>query len=61
MRVIKEMQLEEWIIPKALLLSEFNNSSEMTKGEITMRTFAKEVTRDTSFQVVDGEWPITLF
>lgn len=39
MRVIKEIHIEDMIITKALLLSGFNNFSEMTKGEITLRTF----------------------
>lgn len=41
MRAIKEMQLDDRIVQKILLLSGFNKSSEMTKGEITLRTFTK--------------------
>lgn len=40
------------IVPKALLLSGLNNSSEMTKGGITLLSFAGGVTKETLFQVV---------
>ncbi|XP_070008653.1 uncharacterized protein [Nicotiana sylvestris] len=55
LRVLREMQVEEKIIPKAHTLSRFDNSSVVTKGEVTLTTFAEGVIKDTKFQVVDME------
>lgn len=49
------MKTKDWIIPKTLLLSGYNNSSKITKGENTLRTFTEGVTRDTPLQVVVGD------
>ncbi|XP_070021350.1 uncharacterized protein [Nicotiana sylvestris] len=55
LRVLHEMQVEEKLVPKAHTLSGFDNSSVMTKGEITLTTFAEGVIKDTKFQVVEME------
>ncbi|XP_070020136.1 uncharacterized protein [Nicotiana sylvestris] len=49
------MQVEEKIIPKAHTLSGFDNSSVVTKGEVTLTTFAEGIAKDTKFQVVEME------
>ncbi|XP_070008218.1 uncharacterized protein [Nicotiana sylvestris] len=54
-RVLREIQVEEKIIPKAHTLSRFDNSSVVTKEEVTLTTFAEGVVKDTKFQVVDME------
>ncbi|XP_070026198.1 uncharacterized protein [Nicotiana sylvestris] len=50
LRVLREMQVEEKIIPKAHTLSGFDNSSIVIKGEVTLTTFAEGVVKDTKFQ-----------
>ncbi|XP_070011112.1 uncharacterized protein [Nicotiana sylvestris] len=55
LRVLREMQAEDKMIPKAHTLSEFDNSSVVTKGEVILMTFAECVIKDTKFQVVDME------
>ncbi|XP_070004168.1 uncharacterized protein [Nicotiana sylvestris] len=47
LRVLREMQTEDRIIPKAHTLSGFENSSVVTKGEVTLTTFADGVVKDT--------------
>ncbi|XP_070006937.1 uncharacterized protein [Nicotiana sylvestris] len=49
------MQAEDGVIPKAHTLSGFDNSSVVTKGEVTLTTFAEGDIKDTKFQVVDME------
>ncbi|XP_070013753.1 uncharacterized protein [Nicotiana sylvestris] len=49
------MQVEEKIIPKVHTLSGFDNSSVVTKGEVTLTTFAEGIAKDTKFQVVEME------
>ncbi|XP_070028767.1 uncharacterized protein [Nicotiana sylvestris] len=53
LRVVNEMQADDKLIPKAHTLSGFDNSSVVTKGEITLTTFADGVVKDTNFQVVE--------
>ncbi|XP_070002647.1 uncharacterized protein [Nicotiana sylvestris] len=55
LRVVNEMQAIDHVIPKARSLSGFDNSSVITKGEITLSTFAECVMKDTKFQVVDAD------
>ncbi|XP_070009500.1 uncharacterized protein [Nicotiana sylvestris] len=55
LRVLREMQAEDKLIPKAHTLSGFDNSSVVTKGEAILTTFAEGVVKDTKFQVVDME------
>ncbi|XP_009591397.1 uncharacterized protein [Nicotiana tomentosiformis] len=52
--VVNEMQAIGRVIPKAWSLSRFDNSSVITKREITLCTFAEGVVKDTKFQVVDA-------
>ncbi|XP_070007710.1 uncharacterized protein [Nicotiana sylvestris] len=49
LRVLHEMQDEDKLIPKVHTLSEFDNSSVVTKGEVTLTTFAAGVVKDTKF------------
>ncbi|XP_070021341.1 uncharacterized protein [Nicotiana sylvestris] len=53
--VLRDMQAEDKLIPKAHTLSGFDNSSVMTKGEVILTTFAEGVVKDIKFQVVDME------
>ncbi|XP_070017511.1 uncharacterized protein [Nicotiana sylvestris] len=53
LRVLRDMQAEDRIIPKAYTLSGFDNSSVVTKGEVTLTAFAEGVIKATMFQVVD--------
>ncbi|XP_070002957.1 uncharacterized protein [Nicotiana sylvestris] len=55
LRILCEMQAEDRIILKVHTLSGFDNSSVVTKGEVTLTTFAEGVIKDTTFQVVDME------
>ncbi|XP_070029026.1 uncharacterized protein [Nicotiana sylvestris] len=55
LRVLREMQAEDKIIPKAHTLSRFDNFSVVTKGKVTLTTFAEGVVKDTKFQAVDME------
>ena len=55
LRVLREMQAEDKMIPKAHTLSGFDNSSVVTKGEVILTTFAAGVVKETKFQVVDME------
>ncbi|XP_070013634.1 uncharacterized protein LOC142176103 [Nicotiana tabacum] len=55
LRVLNEMQAEDKLVPKAHTLSGFDNSSVVTKGELTLTTFAEGVVKDTKFQVVEME------
>ncbi|XP_070028642.1 uncharacterized protein [Nicotiana sylvestris] len=55
LRVLHEMQAEDKLVPKAHTLFGFGNSSVVTKGEITLTTFAEGVVKDTKFQVVEME------
>ncbi|XP_070003261.1 uncharacterized protein [Nicotiana sylvestris] len=55
LRVLCEMQAEDKMIPKEHTLSGFDNSSVITKGEVTLTRFAEGVIKDTKFQVVDME------
>ncbi|XP_070002749.1 uncharacterized protein [Nicotiana sylvestris] len=55
LRVLREMQAEDRIVPKAHTLSGFDNSSVVTKGEVTLTTFSEGVVKDTKFQVVNME------
>ncbi|XP_070015129.1 uncharacterized protein [Nicotiana sylvestris] len=55
LRVLREMQAEDKLIPKVHTLSGFDNSSVMTKGEVILTTFAEDVVKDIKFQVVDME------
>ncbi|XP_070009746.1 uncharacterized protein [Nicotiana sylvestris] len=55
LRVLHEMQAEDKIVPKAHTLSGFDNSSVVTKGEITLTTFTEGVVKDTLLQVVEME------
>ncbi|XP_070021680.1 uncharacterized protein [Nicotiana sylvestris] len=55
LRILYEMQAEEKLVPKAHTLSGFDNSSIVTKGEITLTTFVEWVVKDTKFQVVEME------
>ncbi|XP_019260960.1 PREDICTED: uncharacterized protein LOC109238918 [Nicotiana attenuata] len=47
------MQAEDRLVPKAHTLSGFDNSSVVTKGEVTLTTFA--VVKEMKFQVVEME------
>ncbi|XP_070009904.1 uncharacterized protein [Nicotiana sylvestris] len=49
LRVLNEMQAENKLVPKAHTLSGFDNSSVVTKGEVTLTTFAEGVVKDTKF------------
>ncbi|XP_070005841.1 uncharacterized protein [Nicotiana sylvestris] len=53
LRVVNEMQANDKLIRKAHTLSDFDNSSVVTKGEIILTTFAEGVVKDTKFQVVE--------
>ncbi|XP_070008581.1 uncharacterized protein [Nicotiana sylvestris] len=53
LRVLREMQAEDGVIPKVHTLSGFDNFSVVTKGEVTLTTFAEGVIKDIKFQVVD--------
>ncbi|XP_075088536.1 uncharacterized protein LOC107826166 [Nicotiana tabacum] len=55
LRVLHEMQAEDKLVPKAHTLSGFDNSTVVTKGDITLTTFAEGVVKDTKFQVVEME------
>ncbi|XP_019256493.1 PREDICTED: uncharacterized protein LOC109234907 [Nicotiana attenuata] len=55
LRVLSEMQEEDRLVPKAHTLSDFDNSSVVTKGEVTLTTFAEGVVKETKFQVVEME------
>ncbi|XP_070005182.1 uncharacterized protein [Nicotiana sylvestris] len=55
LRVLREMQAEDKMIQKAHTLSGSDNSSILTKGEVTLTTSAEGVIKDTKFQVVDME------
>ncbi|XP_070008367.1 uncharacterized protein [Nicotiana sylvestris] len=55
LRVLREMQVEDKMIPKAHTLSVFDNSSVVTKEEVILTTFALGVVKETKFQVVDME------
>ncbi|XP_070029577.1 uncharacterized protein [Nicotiana sylvestris] len=55
LRVLREMQVEDKVIPKAHTLSGFDNSSVLMKREVTLTIFAEGVVKDTKFQVVDIE------
>ncbi|XP_070019373.1 uncharacterized protein [Nicotiana sylvestris] len=55
LRVLRVMQAEDKLIPKAHTLSGFDNSSVVTKGEVILTTFAEGVVKDIKFQVVDME------
>ncbi|XP_070022487.1 uncharacterized protein [Nicotiana sylvestris] len=55
LRVLNEMQAEDKLVPKVHTLSGFDNSSVVTKGEVTFTTFAEGVVKDTKFQVVEME------
>ncbi|XP_019241695.1 PREDICTED: uncharacterized protein LOC109221682, partial [Nicotiana attenuata] len=55
LRVLREMQAEGKLVPKAHTLSGFDNSSVVTKGEVMLTTFAEGVVKDTKFQVVEME------
>nr|XP_016436723.1 PREDICTED: uncharacterized protein LOC107762840 [Nicotiana tabacum] len=55
LRVVNEMQADDKMVPKARTLSGFNNSSIVTKGEITLVTFVEGVVKDTKFQVRDTD------
>nr|XP_016511150.1 PREDICTED: uncharacterized protein LOC107828374 [Nicotiana tabacum] len=47
------MQANDKLIPKARILSGFDNSSIVIKGETILTTFAERVVKDTKFQVVE--------
>ncbi|XP_070023010.1 uncharacterized protein [Nicotiana sylvestris] len=55
LRVLSEMKAEDKVIPKAHTLSVFDNSSVVTKGKVTLTTFAEGVDKDTKFQVINME------
>ncbi|XP_070017212.1 uncharacterized protein [Nicotiana sylvestris] len=55
LRVLREMQAEDKLIPKEYTLSVFDNSSVVTKGEVILTTFTEGVVKDTKFHVVDME------
>ncbi|XP_070019920.1 uncharacterized protein [Nicotiana sylvestris] len=55
LRVLREIQAKDKMIPKAHTLSGFDNSSVLMKGEVTLTTFAEGVVKDIKFQVVDME------
>ncbi|XP_019224430.1 PREDICTED: uncharacterized protein LOC109206108 [Nicotiana attenuata] len=55
LRVLHEMQAEDNLVLKAHTLSRFDNSSVVTKGEVTLTTFAEGVIKDTKFQAVELE------
>ncbi|XP_070005783.1 uncharacterized protein [Nicotiana sylvestris] len=55
LRVLREMQAEDKMIPMVHTLAGFDNSSVLTKGEVTLTIFAEGVVKDTKFQVVDME------
>ncbi|XP_070002971.1 uncharacterized protein [Nicotiana sylvestris] len=50
LRVVNKMQADDKLIPKAHTLFGFDNSSIVTKGEITLTTFAEGVVKDTNFK-----------
>ncbi|XP_070028852.1 uncharacterized protein [Nicotiana sylvestris] len=52
LRVLREMQAEDKMIPKAHTLSGFDNSSVVTKGDVILIIFAAGVVKETKFQVV---------
>ncbi|XP_070008874.1 uncharacterized protein [Nicotiana sylvestris] len=52
LRVLNDMQAKNKLVPKAHTLSGFDNSSVVTKGEVTFTTFAEGVVKDTKFQEV---------
>ncbi|XP_009794173.1 uncharacterized protein LOC107817125 [Nicotiana tabacum] len=54
LRVVDEMQANYKMIPKALTLSGFNNSSVITKGEVVLAMFIEGLIKDTKFQVIDA-------
>ncbi|XP_009777935.2 uncharacterized protein [Nicotiana sylvestris] len=53
LRVVNKMQANDKLIPKARILSGFDNSSIVIKGETILTTFAERVVKDTKFQVVE--------
>ncbi|XP_019235231.1 PREDICTED: uncharacterized protein LOC109215581 [Nicotiana attenuata] len=55
LRVVKEMQADDKMVPKARTLSRFDNSSIVTNGEIVLTIFAEGVIKDTKFQVIDTD------
>ncbi|XP_070020413.1 uncharacterized protein [Nicotiana sylvestris] len=55
LRVLRKMQAEDKLIPKAHTLSGFDNSSVVTKGGVIRTIFAEGVVKDTKFQVVNME------
>ncbi|XP_070021860.1 uncharacterized protein [Nicotiana sylvestris] len=55
LRVVNEMQADDKMVPKVRTLSGFDNSSVVTKWEIMLTIFAKEVIKDTKFQVIDTD------
>ncbi|XP_070005068.1 uncharacterized protein [Nicotiana sylvestris] len=55
LRILREMQAKDKLIPKAHTLFGFDNSSIVTRGEVILTTFAEGVIKDTKFQVVDME------
>ncbi|XP_009587219.1 uncharacterized protein [Nicotiana tomentosiformis] len=55
LRVVKNMQANDHIIPKAQSFSGFDNLSVITKGEIILTIFIEGVVKDTKFQVVDAD------
>lgn len=55
LRVIKEMEITGQVIPKVRLLSRFNNSSEMTGGEVILTINTEGVVKDIPFQVISGD------
>ncbi|XP_070025107.1 uncharacterized protein [Nicotiana sylvestris] len=55
LRVLNEMQVEDKLVPKAHTLSGFDNSSVVTKMEVTLATFAEGVVKDMKFQVIEIE------
>ncbi|XP_070005116.1 uncharacterized protein [Nicotiana sylvestris] len=53
LRVLCETQAEVKVIPKVHTLSGFDNSSVLTKEEVTLTTFAEGVVKGTKSQVAD--------
>nr|XP_016484249.1 PREDICTED: uncharacterized protein LOC107804828 [Nicotiana tabacum] len=53
LRVLNEIQAEDKLIPKAHTLSDFDNSSVVTKGKVILTAFVEGVVKDTKFQVVE--------
>ncbi|XP_070004362.1 uncharacterized protein [Nicotiana sylvestris] len=49
LRVLRKMKAEDKVIPKAHTLFGFDNSSVVTKGEVTLTTFTEGVDKDTKF------------